>query len=148
MMVTIFQRKAILTAKKWRNSPANWIDPLGLCPPDDKQPSCLAICTKTYYGFGTTTTRAITVAAATPIPKNWLGLPRALGSGPFTKLPSWLSLGRGTAASGTNLVRGVGRLAGPIAIASGIIDAAAISMCETNYVPHWIEVIYKYDPFK
>jgi RHS repeat-associated protein len=125
------------------NEPTDFSDPDGLC----KEPSRFVICAKAYYGVGTAATRIGTAVAAFPFPKSWTGLPRALGSGKFTNLLSWLSLGRGTAASGSNLGRMAGRVAVPVAIASGVIDAAALSMCTADYVPKFLYTIAKYDPF-
>ncbi len=113
----------------------------------NQQPNRLKDCAKAYYGAGTAATRIGTLIAAIPFPKSWVGLPSALGSGSFTNLPSWLSLGSGTAASGSNLLRIGGRMAGPIAIASGAIDAAALSMCTADYVPNFLYTVAKYDPF-
>ena len=104
-------------------------------------------CAKAYYGVGTSATRLTTIVAATPFPKSWVGLPSALGSSSLTNLPSWLSVGSGTAASGSNLFRIGGRMAGPIAIASGVIDAAALTMCTEDYVPDFLYTVAKYDPF-
>ena len=125
------------------NNPINYIDPSGLC----KEPNRFWNCVKNYYGFGTAATRIGTGLAGIPFPKSWVGEARALGSGPFTTLPSWLSKGAGTAASGTNLARMGGRIAGPIAIGGIVIDAAALAMCEADYVPQFIYTIAKYDPF-
>ena len=104
-------------------------------------------CGKAYYTGGTAATRIGAFVAAIPFPKSWVGLSSALGSGSLTNLPSWLSLGSGTAASGSNLLRIGGRMAGPIAIASGVIDATAISMCTADYVPNFLYTVAKYDPF-
>jgi RHS repeat-associated protein len=87
----------------------------------------LGNCAKAYYGIGTIGTRAAEVTIALPIPKRLLGLP-VMGSR-FTNVISRLALGRGTAISGENVLRIAGRWAGPIAIASLVIDAAAIGTC-------------------
>jgi RHS repeat-associated protein len=126
------------------NNPVNYVDPSGLC----REPNRFWECVKGYYGLGTGATRVGTVLAAVPFPKSWVGLPRALGSGSWTNLPSWLSLGRGTAVSGSNLLRIGGRIAGPVAIGSIVIDAAALAMCEADYTPAFLYTIAKYDPFK
>jgi uncharacterized protein RhaS with RHS repeats len=67
---------------------------------------CLANCIKTYdplNDFG----KAGLCAAGGPIPKSWLGFP-SQGS-PYTSLPSAAGIGRGTAASGANTLRLIGR---------------------------------------
>jgi RHS repeat-associated protein len=107
-----------------------------------QQPSKLAqtldrakTCAKAYYGFNTVpgavadATRIALIPAAPIIPKFAVGLPRAFGSGPFTNLLSLASLGSGTAASGANVLRIAGRFGAPIAVATAIIDAAAITTC-------------------
>jgi hypothetical protein len=38
-------------------------------------------------------------------------------------------------------------MAGPVAIASGIIDAAALSMCNADYVPEVLFTVGRYIPF-
>jgi hypothetical protein len=116
-------------------------------PASNETQQRLQDCAKSYYTGGTTATRVATLVAAIPFPKSWLGFPSALGSGSFTNLPSWLSLGAGTAASGSNLLRIGGRMAGPIAIASGVIDASAIALCTADYIPNFLYTVAKYDPF-
>jgi len=92
-------------------------------------------CAKAYYDFNTLpgaaqdATRIALIPAAPIIPKAAVGLPQALGSGPLTNLLSWASLGSGTAASGANIFRAAGRIGGPIAIATAVIDATAIATC-------------------
>jgi RHS repeat-associated protein len=125
------------------NNPTNYFDPSGLC----KEPNRFWNCVKNYYGLGSGTARAVTIVAALPLKKSWVNLPRALGSGGWTNVASWIGLGGGTAASGTNLARMGGRIAGPIAIGGVVIDAAALAMCEADYVPQFIYTIAKYDPF-
>jgi len=125
------------------NNPINYIDPSRLC----REPNRFWNCVKNYYGLGTASTRVATIAAAFPLRKSWVNLPRALGSGGWTNVSSWLSLGEGTAASGSNLARMGGRIAGPVAIGGIIIDAAALAMCEADYVPGFLYTIAKYDPF-
>jgi hypothetical protein len=89
-----------------------------------------------------------TLLAAVPIPKSWFGLPAALGSGSTTTLPSVLSLGAGTAASGSNLLRLAGRVAVPVAVASIAIDATALALCTSDApLPSFLYTIAKYDPF-
>ena len=60
-------------------------------------------------------------------------IPQFAGSSGFTSILSILSAGRGTAATGENVLRLGGRAASrfavPIAIASVTIDAAAIATC-------------------
>jgi RHS repeat-associated protein len=126
------------------NRPLYFIDPLGTCP----EPNRLKVCAENYYGIGTAGTRLGTLLAAVPIPKSWFGLPSALGSGGTTTLPSVFSLGAGTAASGANLFRIAGRVAGPVAIASAVIDATALALCTSNApLPSFLYTIAKYDPF-
>jgi RHS repeat-associated protein len=126
------------------NRPLYFIDPLGTCP----EPNRFKVCAQTYYGIGTAGTRLGTLLAAAPIPKSWFGLPSALGSGGTTTLPSVLSLGAGTAASGANLLRIAGRVAGPVAVASIVIDATALALCTSNApLPGFLYTIAKYDPF-
>jgi hypothetical protein len=97
-------------------------------------------CAKAYYGFDTLlgavqdTTRVVTLVAAAPLPKVWLSsigtrTTTFAGGSYFTSILSVLGQGAGTAASGTNLLRIAGRWAGPIAIASAVIDATAIGLC-------------------
>jgi RHS repeat-associated protein len=113
-----------------------------------QQASRLKVCAETYYGVGTAATRLGTLLAALPLPKSWFGLPAALGSGSTTTIPSVLSLGSGTAASGSNLLRMGGRIAGPVAVASAIIDASAIAACTSERpLPNFLYTIGKYDPF-
>jgi RHS repeat-associated protein len=126
------------------SEPTDFTDPDGLCA---NEPNRFTVCAKAYYGIPTITTRIFTIGMAVPFPKIWVGLPRALGSGALTNLPSWLSVGAGTAASGSNWLRMGGRIAGPVAIASVIIDATALTMCTTDYVPNWLYTVQKYDPF-
>jgi RHS repeat-associated protein len=123
------------------NDTIDLTDPTGLCPENR-----FWNCAKGYYGIGTAGTRFVTLAAAAPIPKSWFGLPSALRSGSFTNLLSYLSLGSGTAASGANLMRLGGRIAGPVGAASALIDAAALAMCTADYVPGFLYTIAKYDP--
>ncbi len=125
------------------NNPVNYFDPSGLC----KEPNRFWNCVKNYYGWGTGTTRAVTIAATVPLKKRWLGLPVAFGSSQWTNFASWLALGEGTAASGANLLRMGGRIGGPVAIGGVVTDAAALAMCEADYVPDFIYTIAKYDPF-
>jgi RHS repeat-associated protein len=125
------------------NGPTYTADPTGLCPDLNR----LVTCAKAYYGVGTAATRLATAVAAVPFPKSWLGLPSALGSGSLTNIPSVLSLGAGTAASGSNLGRIAGRIAGPVGIASAVIDITALAMCTADYVPDFLYTVAKYDPF-
>jgi RHS repeat-associated protein len=125
------------------NGPTDYADPTGLCPDLNR----FLTCAKPYYGAGTAATRLATAVAAVPFPKSWLGLPSALGSGSLTNIPSALSLGAGTAASGSNVLRIAGRIAGPVGIASAAIDAAALAMCTADYVPGFLYTVAKYDPF-
>jgi hypothetical protein len=67
---------------------------------------CLANCIKTYDPFNEFG-KAGLYGAGGPIPKRWLGFP-SQGS-PYTSLPSAASVGRGTAASGANIMRLIGR---------------------------------------
>jgi RHS repeat-associated protein len=126
------------------NRPLYFSDPLGTCP----EPNRLKVCAENYYGTGTAATRLATLLAAAPIPKSWFGLPAALGSSSTTTLPSVLSLGGGTAASGANLFRVAGRVAGPVGIASIAIDVTALALCTSNTpLPSFLYTIAKYDPF-
>jgi len=126
------------------NRPLYFMDPLGTCPEANR----FKVCAQNYYGIGTAGTRLGTLLAAAPIPKSWFGLPSALGSGSTTTLPSVLSLGAGTAASGANLLRIAGRVAGPVAVASIVIDATALALCTSNApLPSFLYTIAKYDPF-
>jgi RHS repeat-associated protein len=117
----------------------------------NQQPSRLKDCAKAYYGFNTASgaaqdaTRVGTLIAAAPLPKSWLSsigirTTTFAGGSDFTSILSVLGQGAGTAASGTNLFRIAGRWAGPIAIASGVIDATAIGICASDYqgwLPHF-----------
>jgi hypothetical protein len=112
-----------------------------------QQPSKLAqtldrakTCAKAYYGFNTLpgavtdVTRVGTLVAAAPLPKSWLSTlgirtTTLAGGSSFTNILSVLGQGAGTAASGANTLRIAGRMAGPIAIASAVIDVAAIGVC-------------------
>ncbi len=96
--------------------------------PQAEEPSRLATCAKAYYGIGTIASRATITAAGAPVPKPLLGLPRVGGSSYFTTLPSTLSLGQGTIASG-NWLRALGRSALPVFVATVAIDVAAIGIC-------------------
>jgi RHS repeat-associated protein len=126
------------------NRPLYFIDPLGTCP----EPNRRKVCAENYYGIGTVGTRLGTLLAAAPIPKSWFGLPSALGSGTVTTLPSVFSLGAGTAASGSNVLRLAGRVAGPVAIAGVLVDTAALALCTSNApLPSFLYTITKYDPF-
>jgi hypothetical protein len=58
-----------------------------------------------------------------------------------------MSVGMGTAANGTNLLRVGGRMLSRVVIASTIIDLTAIGMCTTDYVPDVLYKVAKYDPF-
>jgi hypothetical protein len=85
-------------------------------------------------GAITDVNRSLTAVAATPIPKRLLTsvgvrTTRLGGASGFTNVLSVLSQGAGTAASGANVLRIAGRMAGPIAIASALIDATAIGVC-------------------
>lgn len=91
-----------------RNNPVNLIDPSGLqacCAQDFLM--CLSNCIQAYDPFNAYA-KAGLYAAGGPIPKNWFGLP-TMGGSPYTSLPSVWGLGRGTAASGSNLLRIIGR---------------------------------------
>ena len=112
-----------------------------------QQPSKLAqtldrakTCAKAYYGFNTLpgaatdVTRVGTLLAAAPLPKSLLSgvgirTTTLAGGSSFTNILSVLGQGAGTAASGANIFRIAGRMAGPIAIASAVIDVAAIGVC-------------------
>jgi hypothetical protein len=95
-----------------------------------------------YFGLGgllagaaNVVRRVGTLLAATPLPKSvlsTLGIRTTTfgGGSAFTNALSVPGQGvTGTAASGANLLRIAGRMAGPIAIPSAVIDVTAIGVC-------------------
>jgi RHS repeat-associated protein len=93
-----------------RDNPLTYADPGGLtqtCPTcNQTYLDCVSNCIQTYDPFNSYG-KAGLYALGGPIPKALLGLPE-IGS-PYTSLPSWLGMGSGTAASGSNILRIVGR---------------------------------------
>jgi hypothetical protein len=67
-------------------------------------------------------------------PKVWVNLPR-IGT-PITTILSYMSLGSGTAASGTNVARIIGRIASPVFVGYGLgmagIEIACTVACINN----------------
>jgi RHS repeat-associated protein len=93
-----------------RNNPITYSDPQGLaltCPECTQTfLDCLANCIRAYDPFNNYGKLGL-YGLGGPIPKALFGLPE-IGS-PYMSLPSWLGLGQGTAASGANILRIVGR---------------------------------------
>ena len=94
------------------SNPISYIDPRGLarsssCPTcNQSYLDCLANCIRTYDPFNNYG-KAGLYALGGPFPKAWFPVPN-IGS-PYMSLPSYLGLGQGTAASGANLLRIIGR---------------------------------------
>jgi len=78
----------------------------GACGCDQSFIDCLANCVQAYDPFNNIGKATLSVFGA-PIPKALFNLPR-IGS-PYLSLPSLLGLGQGTAASGANVLRLIGR---------------------------------------
>jgi len=112
------------------DNPNSYVDLFGLTQtcPTCKQSylDCLANCIRKYDPLNTDGKSALTTLGA-PIPKSWFGLP--VQGSPFTTLPSVFGLGGGTAASGVNLLRVLGRVSNVGFILYGDYLAAMELVC-------------------
>jgi hypothetical protein len=88
------------------DNPISIIDPSGLCGCKQGYLDCLANCIRAYDPFNSYG-KAGLFALGGPFPKAWFPVPN-MGS-PYMSLPSYFGLGQGTAASGANLLRIIGR---------------------------------------
>jgi uncharacterized protein RhaS with RHS repeats len=127
--------------------PLRFIDPEGLAPGNALKLSpkrrsedpcigcnqtfldCLANCIRAYDPFDALD-KAGLAALGGPIPKRWLSLP--VQGSPFTTLPSAMSLGHGTAASGANRLRLLGRGGSYAFMIYGLYMAGAELMCVSH----------------
>lgn len=108
------------------DAPVSATDPLGLCPCGESYVDCLANCIRQHDPLNNYGKAALSSLGAS-LPKAWFDLP--IQGSPYTTLPSYLSLGQGTAASGANLLRLIGRYSNYAWIGYGDYLAAMEVFC-------------------
>jgi hypothetical protein len=103
------------------NNPTASVDPRGL-----DWLSCMANCIESKDPLNSVGKVCLTYLGGT-FPKPWTGYGRIGGSA--TTVLSWLSLGGGTAASGANAARIVGRIFSPLWVGYGLYLAGVEAAC-------------------
>lgn len=103
------------------NDPVCYVDPRGLDWLD-----CMATCIQDRDPLNALGKGCLGFLGGT-FPKSWLPVPRT--PPPVTTVLSWLGLGQGTAASGANVARIVGRVFSPVFVGYGLYMAGVEAFC-------------------